>query len=155
MNLIEIGIVEQNTNHYFIKLHKKYVDGITSIEGFSHLKIVWWAENSEIAEYENGVIIKKPYTKGPDSVGVFATRSQIRPNPVCITTVMVKDIDYKKGIISTYFIDALPGSSVLDIKPYLPSNDIVKNFAVPSWCSHWPKNLEEAADFDWESEFNF
>jgi len=155
MELNEIGLIEETGDGFAVKLHAEYREGLTNIEGFSFLKILWWANQNETTESDDGLILKKPYNKGPDKMGVFATRSPVRPNSICETVIQVKDIDQEKGAILTYYIDAFPGTPVVDIKPYQPASEIVENAVVPSWCSHWPKNIEESAVFDWESEFNF
>ena len=93
--------------------------------------------------------------KAPAVMGIFATRSHIRPNPVALTVVQVIRVDYDDGIIQVAYIDANDGSPVLDIKPYTPSLDRVEIPGVPEWCSHWPKSIEESGSFDWGNEFNF
>ncbi len=96
----------------------------------------------------------KPYKKGPENVGIFATRSPIRPNPILLSTIEVSNIDFLQGHIYTPYIDAENGSIVLDIKPYNMS-ERVKNCTVPDWCKHWPQWYEDSALFDWNNEFNF
>ena len=88
-------------------------------------------------------------------MGTFAIRSPMRPNPIALTAVQVLNIDFNAGIIQINYIDAENDSPVLDIKPYTPSLDRIENPKVPEWCSHWPKSLEESANFDWQNEFNF
>ena len=97
----------------------------------------------------------KPYQKAPDTMGIFATRSERRPNPVALTVVPLLNIDHEKGIISIPFIDAEDNSPIIDIKPYHPATDRVKDVSMPAWCDHWPQWYEESAEFDWESEFIF
>ena len=97
----------------------------------------------------------KPYKKGPDEVGVFATHSPERPNPISVSNVDIAYIDINKGIIGLYYIDAFDGTPVIDLKPYVPSVNKIENPKTPNWCSHWPKSYEESGNFDWESEFNF
>jgi tRNA (Thr-GGU) A37 N-methylase len=97
----------------------------------------------------------KPYKKGPDEIGVFALRSPERPNPVAVSNAAIAYVDEVSGMVGLYWIDAFPGSAVLDLKPYTPSIDRVERPSVPAWCSHWPKSVEESADFDWAAEFNF
>jgi tRNA-Thr(GGU) m(6)t(6)A37 methyltransferase TsaA len=150
-----IGKVQDTDNGFVIKLNEKFRNGLTGLDGYSHLNIIWWADQVDNPEYRKIIVTEKPYKKGPDKLGIFATRSPVRPNPIATTAVFVTKIDHKKGIVLTPFIDAEPGTPVLDIKPYLPAADIVKNFKVPEWSSHWPLNIEESAEFDWESEFNF
>lgn len=97
----------------------------------------------------------QPYKKAPSVMGIFSTRSPIRPNPIALTTVEVIHIDYLKGIIQIAYIDVNDGTPVLDMKPYTPSLDRVETPRVPNWCCHWPKSIDESADFNWENEFNF
>ena len=87
-------------------------------------------------------------------MGIFATRSPVRPNPIALTVEII-DIDSENGRIHIAYIDANDGSPLLDLKPYTPSLDRVERPEVPGWCGHWPKSLEESADFAWENEFNF
>ena len=88
-------------------------------------------------------------------MGIFATRSPIRPNPIALTSVEVIHIDYQKGIIQIAYIDANDNTPILDLKPYTPSFDRVETPVVPGWYNHWPKSLEQSASFAWENEFNF
>ena len=97
---------------------------------------------------------KKPYTNGPDELGVFALRSPERPNPIGVSNAQITYIDKTNGTIGLTYVDANDGSAVLDIKPYTPSIDRVENPITPNWCSHWPKSFEESGKFDWAKEFN-
>jgi tRNA (adenine37-N6)-methyltransferase len=88
-------------------------------------------------------------------MGIFATRSPIRPNPIGLTAVQVIRINQKKGIIEIAYIDTNNGTPVLDIKPYTPSLDRVEKPGIPKWYNHWPMSLEQSGNFNWENEFNF
>lgn len=154
MKITAIGEVQETEGVFAVRLRKEYREGLLSIEGFSYLEIIWWAHRYD-DEQRKTIVIDRPYKKGPEKIGVFATRSEIRPNPIAITPVYVIRIDHEEGIIYTPWIDADPGSMVLDIKPYHPSMNIVSDPAVPDWSSHWPASIEESASFDWEAEFNF
>lgn len=149
-----IGKVIAENNMFSINLEKEYYSALKNINGFSHLQVIWWGNLFDNEEYRDQTICKKPYTCGPDELGIFATRSQIRPNPILITTIYVNKIDVDKGIIYTPYIDAENNTPVLDLKPY-HLIERVKDCRVPDWCNHWPKWYEDAATFDWEKEFNF
>ena len=149
-----IGSIHHEKGEFFIKLEEAYKDGLTNIDGFSHLQIVWWGNLFEAPEYRDQLTEEKPYKSGPEKVGVFATRSQFRPNPILITTIFVEKIDFDRGIIYTPYIDAENDTPLLDIKPY-HLFERVDNCRVPQWCSHWPASYEKAASFAWENEFNF
>ncbi|MEJ2544902.1 MAG: TrmO family methyltransferase, partial [Calditrichaceae bacterium] len=114
----------------------------------------WWGHLYATPESRAVLVGEKPYKNGPDKIGIFATRSPVRPNPVLISNIYVQKIDYEKGVIETPYIDAEDGTPVIDIKPYHKS-ERVKDCTVPDWCKHWPEWDEDTATFDWEKEFNF
>lgn len=120
-----------------------------------HYNVIWWFSDFDHEETRNILETPQPYKKAPKVMGVFATRSPVLPNPIALTTVQVIHIDYQNGIIQIAYIDANDSTPVLDIKPYTPSLDRVETPSVPKWCCHWPKNLEDSGNYDWENEFNF
>ncbi len=154
MQLQPIGKVVHENGRFVIQIDEAFRPALTNLNGFSHLQILWWGNHSDSPNLREQTIVEKPYKKGPEILGPFATRSQIRPNPVLITTIQTINIDCEKGQISTWYIDADPGTPILDIKPYHPFERI-QNCQVPEWCCHWPKWYEETATFDWAGEFNF
>lgn len=149
----EIGYIEKNFGEEKIRLNKEYKEGLTGLKGFSHIIVIWWANKTQ--DIDMGLVLDSPYKNGPDKIGIFATRTQIRPNPICISVMDIKEIDFQNGTISTHYIDAEDKTPILDIKPYTPSSDRVRTISVPDWCSHWPQNTEESGYFDWAAEFNF
>lgn len=155
IRLNPIGSIEIEGTRHYVLIKNKYRKALKELVGFSHINIIWWGNQSDSPEHRNTLIVKKPYKKSPDIVGIFATRSEIRPNPILITTAAVISIDLKKGIIEIPWIDAEKGSPVIDIKPYLPCSDRVKDVYLPVWCSQWPQWYEDSATFDWASVFNF
>lgn len=150
-----IGKIKVCEGGMFIELAPKYVPALQGLDGFSHLNVLWWFSDFDNAEMRSIFEASQPYKTAPPVMGIFATRSPIRPNPVALTAAQVIHIDYEKGVIQIAYIDAKDGTPVLDLKPYTPSLDRVENPGVPEWCSHWPKSLEESGDFPWENEFNF
>jgi tRNA (adenine37-N6)-methyltransferase len=149
-----IGVVNVTNHTFSIQLDKEFLPALINTEGFSHLQIIWWGNLYDKPEYRSNLTSEKPYKNGPNKIGVFATRSAVRPNPILITTIAVLKIDYAKGIIYTPYIDAENGTPVLDIKPY-HTNERIKDCHVPQWCEHWPKWYEDSASFNWQNEFNF
>lgn len=150
-----IGTICNNENGTFIKLEAKFIPALEALDGFSHLNILWWFSNFENAQFRSILETEQPYKNAPEKMGVFATRSPIRPNPIALTAVEVIHIDYQNGIVQIAYIDANDNTPVLDLKPYTPSLDRVEAPSVPAWCSHWPKSLEQSASFAWDKEFNF
>lgn len=152
--IYKIGTVDVEKGIFSIELEKEYIPGLINIDGFKYLQIVWWGHLYDTPVDRASMVIKKPYKTCPDQLGVFGTRSEIRPNPILITTIRVINIDMEAGKIYTPYIDAEKGTEVLDIKPY-HLLERIKDCKVPDWCRHWPKWYEEAGTFDWQNEFNF
>lgn len=150
-----IGKVKHDEEGTFIRLKAEYIPGLKALEGFSHINVIWWFSDCDNELDRNELQSNQPYKNAPEIMGVFATRSPSRPNPIALTASQVIDIDFEKGIIRVTFIDANDDTPVLDIKPYTPSFDRVETPGVPVWCSEWPKSTEESGYFNWEQVFNF
>lgn len=139
---------------YAIQIEEPYRKGLHGLEGFSHILVVWYAHQA-ISLPSEALLLEKPYVAGPNHIGVFATRSPYRVNPICVSVVPVQSIDMETGTIHVHWIDALQGTPVIDIKPYHGSEDRVRDYRTPPWCTHWPQWMEESEGFDWDAEFTF
>jgi len=149
-----IGFVRSKNGTFQIELNNEFKPALTNLDGFSHLQVTWWGHLYATPESRAVLVGEKPYKNGPDKIGIFATRSPVRPNPVLISNIYVQKIDYEKGIIETPYIDAEDETPIIDIKPYHKS-ERVKDCTVPDWCKHWPEWDEDEVEFDWTAEFNF
>lgn len=154
-NVRPIGKIKVNEDGIFIKIDQSYIPALQALDGFSHLNVIWWFSECDTEEARNILETPQPYKNAPEVMGIFATRSPVRPNPLALTAVQIIHIDYENGMIQIAYIDANANSPVLDIKPYTPSLDRAKKPSVPNWCGHWPKSIEDSGDFDWENEFIF
>lgn len=151
----QIGTMEMDKDGMYVKLLPEYIPALKSLEGFGHADILWWFDGCDDEENRSVLETESPYKQGPDTMGIFATRSPQRPNPIALSVAQILYIDHEAGVIYIAYADARQGSPVLDLKPYTPSLDRVEHPQVPDWCGHWPRSLEESGDFDWENEFNF
>jgi tRNA (adenine37-N6)-methyltransferase len=149
-----IGSVRVTENRCAIHLLKDFIPGLMHLDGFSHLHILWWAHLSDSEEAREKITAPNLFKKAPSVVGVFASRTPERPNPVMISTVKVEKLDRIKGIITVPFIDAENGTPVIDIKPCFPVERI-KNCTTPSCYAHWPEWAEDAEHFNWKDEISF
>ena len=96
-----------------IEIVPEYELGLTDIEGFSHLYVIWVFDRSDGWE-----LLGTPPTDTKPH-GVFSTRSPYRPNPIGLTVVKLVGRDGPK--LQVVGLDMLDGTPVLDIKPYLSS----------------------------------
>ena len=147
-----IGYVRAGENGFHLEIDREYLPGLKGLDGFSHLNVFWRCHKFDDGKSRKTVECDKPYRKSPLKIGVFATRSPLRPNPIAFTVAPILKIDYAAGLIHIPYIDAEDGTPVVDLKPYHPSIERIRNVTVPEWCSHWPKWYEDSAAFDWESE---
>lgn len=150
-----IGTILNREEGTFITVNEPYIPALQALEGFSHINVIWWFSGCDTKEARALLKADMPYKNGPAKMGIFATRSPMRPNPIALTAVEILKLDHGQGRIQIAYIDAEDGTPVLDLKPYTPSLDRVETPGVPAWCGHWPKSLEESGDFPWENEFNF
>lgn len=148
-----IGRVEIDETGFSIVIAERFRPALKGLEGFSHLDVLFWCHHLDTPEYRKMVVVDKPYKQGPEQVGIFATRSPARPNPIALTAAAVLGIDVEQGIIRIAYLDADAGTPVLDIKPYLPAIDRVRTVDVPDWCADWPSWSEDSANFDWAAVF--
>ena len=150
-----IGTIRCGAQGTFLCLDKPFIPALLGLEGFSHLQVLWWFSDFDSDPYRTVLQTPQPYKNGPEQMGIFATRSPVRPNPIGLTTVEILHVDAARGLIEIAYIDAHASSPILDLKPYTPSFDRLATPRVPVWCAHWPMSLEASETFDWEAEFNF
>ena len=151
--LAPVGWVRAQHGEFTIEVAEAYRPALRELDGFSHINVLWWCHLLDDELYREMVIAEKPYKHGPDAVGIFATRSPARPNPIALTAAPVISINEEIGEIRVAYIDAEDGSPVLDLKPYLPSVDRIRETRSPEWCADWPDWYEDSATFDWEAVF--
>ncbi len=98
-----------------IEVFKEFEEGLKDIEGFSHITVIYWFHKSQ--GYH--LLVKTPWD---DSLhGLFTTRSPHRPCPLGLTVVEL--VAREKNILKVKGLDAIDGTPLLDIKPYVPSID--------------------------------
>lgn len=99
-------------------------DALRGIEGFSHLWLLW--EFSEAVREEWSPTVRPPRLGGNTRMGVFATRSPFRPNPVGLSAVKLIAVRQDKQygtVLDVEGADLMDGTPIYDIKPYLPFAD--------------------------------
>jgi len=101
-----------------LEIIPEFEQGLTDIEGFSHLFVIWMFHLSE----GSSLLGTPPTDDRPH--GVFATRSPRRPNPIGLTVVEL--IKREGSRLYVRGVDMLDGTPILDIKPYLSSVPVEK-----------------------------
>ncbi len=96
-------------------------DALRGIEGFSHLWLIFDFSKSHREEWSPTV--RPPRLGGNTRIGVFASRSPFRPNPIGLSVVKLERVERGELIVSG--VDLLDGTPIYDIKPYLPFADAI------------------------------
>lgn len=101
------------------------LEAVRGLEGFSHLWLVFVFHGVPAGRWRPTV--RPPRLGGNQRLGVFATRSTFRPNPIGLSVVELESIAVRQGRVTLYLkgVDVLDGTPVLDIKPYLPYADCI------------------------------
>jgi tRNA-Thr(GGU) m(6)t(6)A37 methyltransferase TsaA len=118
------GLIEGLKGRIIFRPEFRTPDAVRGIEGFSHLWLMWGF--SRVTRSGWSATVAPPRLGGKKKMGVFATRSPFRPNPIGLSSVKLEKVEFdeKLGpILHVSGIDMLDGTPIYDIKPYLPYSD--------------------------------
>ena len=118
------GLVEELESTIVFEPEFRNPDALRGLEGFSHLWIVW--EFSKARRDTWSPTVRPPRLGGNQRLGVFATRSPFRPNPIGLSCVKLVGVEHHPEfgpVIRVAGADLLNGTPIYDIKPYLPYAD--------------------------------
>ena len=113
-----------------IEVNPEFGAGLEGLERYSHVIVIYWAHK---ATNKSKMALRVRY-KGNSTlpeVGVFASRSLFRPNPIGMKVARL--LERKDNILRLEGLDALNGTPVLDIKPFNPDSDAPKDAHAPDW----------------------
>jgi tRNA (adenine37-N6)-methyltransferase len=136
-----------------IILDKKWQpeNALQGLEGFSHLWVIFHFHQNKLGRYHAKV---HPPRLSGDSIGLFATRSPHRPNPMGLSVVKIEKIE--NGVITVSGVDFVDNTPVFDLKPYLPEVESIPTAKsgwtmdrqAPKWQVVWTeKQLRFVADW--------
>lgn len=111
-----------------IIIDNSLVEALDNLDEFSHIIILYWIHRSR---YPAPMKVHPRGNRERALMGVFATRSPSRPNPIGKATVRL--LERKDNVLKVRGLDAIDGTPVLDIKPYIPGYDSVDEARAPSW----------------------
>ena len=117
------GLVASLVSRIVFEPEYRKPDALRGIEGFSHLWLIW--EFSESVGKDWSPTVRPPRLGGNTRLGVFATRSPFRPNPVGLSCVKLLSVDQGKDgpVLVVAGADLMDGTPIYDIKPYVPYAD--------------------------------
>jgi len=120
-----------------VELFPEYVEGLKDLEGFSHIILIYHFHLSKHTSLR-----VKPYMDD-ELRGVFATRAPSRPNPIGISVVRL--VRVQGNILHIQDVDAVDGTPLLDIKPYVPEFDTREVYKI-GWLEKKVHRLSKTED---------
>ncbi|MFX1486978.1 MAG: tRNA (N6-threonylcarbamoyladenosine(37)-N6)-methyltransferase TrmO [Promethearchaeota archaeon] len=129
-----IGVVQKSGPLSEIEMFPEYCSGLRGLADFSHAIILYWFHLRDNKEERSVLSVVPRRHPGAPPVGVFASRSPSRPNPIgfCVVEIM-KIMDCTLVVKG---LDAFEGSPIIDVKPYLSRNDTILEAKAPEWALH-------------------
>jgi len=131
-----IGVVESSGELSRVKIFSEFCVGLQGLNSFSHITILYWFHLRDKEEERRILQVVPRRHPGAPQVGVFASRSPSRPNPIGLCVVELIKIENCTLVVRG--LDALEGSPIIDIKPYLPRANSIPSARVPEWTLHGP-----------------
>lgn len=128
----EPGKYEQQTAVSEIIVNEDLKEALDHIEEFSHIIVLYWMHKVTPSRR----LTMKVHPMGRQDlplVGVLSSRSPARPNPIGVVTV--KLLEHHDNVLKVTGLDAVDGTPVLDIKPYIPGYDSPAKAETPSWIT--------------------
>ncbi len=123
-----------------IEIDGEWAGALDGIDGFSHVWIIWWLDRA--AGPPDFVHVRPERREEMPLMGLFATRSPRRPNPLAMTVVRLLGREGTR--LRVRGLDAFEGTPVLDVKPYLRRGDLIPEATVPYWLERlWRLHDEE------------
>jgi tRNA-Thr(GGU) m(6)t(6)A37 methyltransferase TsaA len=130
--------VRDKTRTSQIIINSELTEALNGVTGFSHLLVLFWL--NQVSNQQRRTVQVHP--RGREDMpllGVFATRTMLRPNPIGLT--LVELVKAEGSVLTVRGLDAFDETPVLDIKPFDPW-DITENVKAPPW---WRKLEKEKA----------
>ncbi len=123
-----------------IVINSDLAEALDGIAGFSHFFVLFWLDR--IPDKERTMLKVHPRGRADlPLLGIFATRSKLRPNPIGLT--LVELVRVEGNVLTVRGLDAFDGTPVLDLKPY-DSWDSAMEARVPEWRSKLEKEKQTA-----------
>jgi tRNA (adenine37-N6)-methyltransferase len=126
-----IGVVKRQGDRASIELKPELAPALLGLPGFSHVWVFYWFHGNDRPEERATLQVHPRRDPTNPLTGVFATRAPVRPNLIAMTACRIVRVD--KNILEVEGLDALEGSPVLDLKPYIPESDALPEAKTPQW----------------------
>ncbi|MBI5955446.1 MAG: tRNA (N6-threonylcarbamoyladenosine(37)-N6)-methyltransferase TrmO [Chloroflexi bacterium] len=137
-----IGVVENEVTEFRdggwedvesrLVIAERWAPALDGLEEFSHVMVIFWLHR--VPEDKKAIMKIRPKDRQDmPLLGVFATHTQYRPNPLAVSTVRL--LERRRNILKVLGLDALNGTPIIDLKPYAPRDAPRGEVKVPEWLT--------------------
>jgi len=127
-----VGKVKKKGNVVQLQISDKYGDALKGLDGYSHVFVLYWFDRNDTPKKRSILQVYPRGNRKNPLTGVFACRAPVRPNLIALS--LCKILSVEDDTVRIEKIDALDGSPILDLKPYIPSIDSVRSgVRLPAW----------------------
>jgi tRNA (adenine37-N6)-methyltransferase len=126
-----IGVVKRQGDRARIELRPELAPALDGLTGFSHVWVLYWFHGNDRPEERATLKVHPRRDPANPLTGVFATRAPVRPNLIGFSACRIMGVH--RNVLEVEGLDALEGSPVLDLKPYIPESDALPDARVPGW----------------------
>jgi tRNA-Thr(GGU) m(6)t(6)A37 methyltransferase TsaA len=141
-----IGYIRSTEDGFHLEILEPFRPALKQLDQFSHVLVFWWADKHDNDADRSTMQTELPYARGTQA-GVFACRAEYRPNPIALTICPVFYVDEETGVVGIPWIDAFDGTPLVDLKPYIPVSERIRDVEVAEWLADWPEWMEDAGAF--------
>ncbi len=133
MTMLPIGTVEREEGKAFLVIQEKYVQGLMGLDGFSHVVVLYWFDKNDTPQKRRILQVRPRENAQNPLTGVFACRAPVRPNLIGLS--VAKMVAVEKNRVQVAGIDAFDRTPILDLKPFIPTDNPTQGIRVPGWAT--------------------
>jgi len=134
--LTPVGKVEVKDGAAAVRIFEKYAPALKGLEEWSHVNVLYWFDKNDTPQRRATLQVHPRGDRTKPITGVFACRSPMRPNLLALTVCKIVAIE--GAVVRLDKIDALDGTPVLDLKPFIPPDAPSQGIRVPDWARGGP-----------------
>ena len=131
------GLVESLQAEVIFEPAYRSAEAVRGLEDFSHIWLLW--QFSQAVRDSWSPTVRPPRLGGNRRLGVFASRSPFRPNPIGLSCVRLEGVELRGGqgpILHVRGADLLDGTPIYDIKPYVMPGTLICKRRIPKTCDN-------------------
>ena len=126
-----VGVVKKQGQRAWLEMFSGVYPALKGLQDFSHLWVFYWFHGNDNPEDRRTLQVHPRRDPANPLTGVFACRAPVRPNLIGFTACRI--IKIEGNAVEVADLDALDGSPILDLKPYIPGGDAIPEAVTPEW----------------------